>query len=205
MRDTLIYRYLTRDIRSFDINFDNKDTPDFWINSGREFSNCNQESLKTEFLKVKNSTKVIVEIGVSRITNIQSYEQTSTSILLNYKNPETLYLGIDIDDKSFLRGPNVHTLQARSENYTVILNKFKELGIYKIDFLFVDGWHSINQVIDELWYIDFMKSGGVIGYHDVNFHPGPSRIINVLRPDIFKTTKYCNEENDWGIGFAQLL
>lgn len=205
MRNTLIHRYLNKDIRTFNQEFDDRDLPDFWINSRREFSDCNQQSLKQEFLKVKDDTKVIVEIGVSRITSMQSYEQTSTSILLNSKNPDTLYLGIDIDDKSFLKGPNVHTLQARSENYEVILNKFKELGIHKIDFLFVDGWHSINQVIDELWYVDFMKSGGVVGYHDTNFHPGPSNIINALRPDIFKVTKYCVSQNDWGVGFAQIL
>jgi len=204
MRDTLIHRYLTKDIRTFNQSFDDRDTPDFWINSEREFSDCNQESLKKEFLKVKDQTKVIVEIGVSRLTSMQSYEQTSTSILLNYKNPETIYLGIDIDDKSFLKGPNVHTLQAKSEDYTTVLNKFKSLGIYNIDFLFVDGWHSINQVIDELWYVDFMKSGGVVGYHDVNFHPGPSRIINALRPTIFNTTKYCTQQNDWGVGFAKI-
>ena len=209
MRDALIHRYLTKDIRLSNPEDNDKD----WINTfpnpfelvgNKEFSMCNQAALTEEFLKVKDQTKVIVEIGVSRLTNIQSYEQTSTSIFLNYKNPETIYLGIDIDDKSFLKGPNVHTLQAKSEDYTTVLNKFKSLGIYNIDFLFVDGWHSINQVIDELWYVDFMESGGVVGYHDTNFHPGPRRIINALRPTIFNTTKCCTQQNDWGVGFAKI-
>lgn len=205
MRNTLVHRYLEEDIRTFEESFDNRDTPDFWINTEWEFSECNRQSLMDQFLRVKDKTKVIVEIGVSRITKIQSYEQTSTSILLNHKNPDTIYLGIDIEDKSFLKGENVYTLQQRSENYEGVLKKFIEIGIHKIDFLFIDGWHSINQVIDELWYVDFMKAGGIIGYHDTNFHPGPSKIIRAFRTDVFKVTKNCDRQNDWGIGFAELL
>jgi hypothetical protein len=211
LRIQYIQKYLTNDIRLDNSEDNDKD----WINTfpnpfelvgNKEFSMCNQASLIEEFTKVKDQTKVIVEIGVSRITYNQTYDQTSTSIFLRHKNLETVYLGIDIDNKSFLQGlgRNIFTLQSKSEYYEKVKAKLDVLKISQIDFLFVDGWHSINRVIDELWYVDFMKSGGVIGFHDTNYHPGPSRIIKNLNPDIFEVTQYCNQQDDWGIAFAKI-
>ena len=204
-------KYLTQDIRLGNPEDNDKD----WINTypnpfelvgNKEFSMCNQAALTEEFSKVKDQTKVIVEIGVSRVTYNQTYDQTSTSIFLRHKNPETIYLGIDIDDKTFLQGleRNVFTLQSKSEYYERVKAKLDSLKITQIDFLFVDGWHSINQVIDELWYIDFMKPGGVIGFHDTNYHPGPSQIIKNLNPNIFEVKQLCQQQDDWGIGFAKI-
>ena len=211
LRTQYIEKYLTQDIRIGHPEDNDKD----WINTypnpfevvgNKEFSTCNQAALTEEFIRVKDQTKVIVEIGVSRVTYNQTYDQTSTSIFLRHKRPDTIYLGIDVDDKTSLQGlgRNIFTLQSKSENYEVIKAKLDALKITQIDFLFVDGWHSINQVIDELWYVDFMKSGGVIGFHDTNYHPGPSRIIKNLNPDIFKVTQYCEQQDDWGIAFAKL-
>ena len=79
----------------------------------------------------------------------------------------------------------------------------KEIESESIDFLFIDGWYSINQVIDELWYLQFMKPGGVIGFHDVNYHPGPKAVLEALNPNLFKVTNYNTP--DWGVGFATIL
>jgi hypothetical protein len=211
MKNKLIKKYLTQDIRTGHPEDNDKD----WINiypnpfelvGNKEFSICNQAALTEEFTKVKDQIKVIVEIGVSRTTYHQTYDETSTSIFLRHKRPDTLYLGIDVDDKTPLQGlgRNIFTLQSKSENYEVIKAKLDSLKITQIDFLFVDGWHSINQVIDELWYVDFMKPGGVIGFHDTNYHPGPSQIIKNLNPEIFEVTQYCEQQDDWGIGFAKI-
>jgi hypothetical protein len=211
LRTQYTQKYLTQDIRVGYSEDNDKD----WINiypnpfelvGNKEFSMCNQAALTEEFSKVKDQTKVIVEIGVSRVTYNQTYDQTSTSIFLRHKNPETIYLGIDIDDKTFLQGleRNVFTLQSKSEYYERVKAKLDALRITQIDFLFVDGWHSINQVIDELWYVDFMKPGGVIGFHDTNYHPGPSRIIKNLNPNIFEVKQLCQQQDDWGIGFATI-
>ena len=56
-------------------------------------------SSKTEsFLKTE-----IERIREKRISNIQTYDQTSTSVFLKHKNTETIYLGIDVDDKTSLQ------------------------------------------------------------------------------------------------------
>jgi hypothetical protein len=204
-REDLIKKYLTQDVRTLDPMKDDDDLPvNFNSHSvSREFSFCNQYSLLTEFSKVKDKCKVIVEIGVARLST-NRMEDTSTTIFLNHKNEDTIYVGIDIDDKKFLEsyGPNIHTIKSKSENYSFILEKFKELNIEKIDFLFIDGWHSINQLIDELFYFDFLNKGSVVGFHDTNYHPGPSKVIRNLNPLMFETRLYCDSTDDWGIGFA---
>jgi hypothetical protein len=134
-------------------------------------------------------------------------DDTSTTVFINNKKDDTIYIGIDIDDKKFLEesGPNIHTIQSKSENYEYIAERFKEIGIEKIDFLFIDGWHSINQVIDESFYFDFLDKGSVVGFHDTNYHPGPHKVIRNLNPEIFETRLYCESPNDWGVGFAFVI
>jgi hypothetical protein len=207
-RGDLIKKYLIQDVRTLDPTKDDDDLPaNFNLHSvSREFSFCNQYSLLTEFSKVKDKCKVIVEIGVARLST-NRMEDTSTTIFLNHKNDDTIYVGIDIDDKKFLEsyGPNINTIKSKSENYSFVLEKFKELNIEKIDFLFIDGWHSINQLIDELFYFDFLNEGSVIGFHDTNYHPGPSKVIRNLNPSMFETRLYCESADDWGIGFAFVI
>lgn len=221
-REYYIKKYLTNDIR-LNTEDDEQDSPigfgdfsewpprkytscikdNYGLDILGEFSDCNQYSLLSEFMKVRDKAKVILEIGVARLST-NFYEHTSTTVLLNNKKEDTIYIGIDIDDKSFLEkeGKNIHTIQSSSENYSLIKEKLEKLGITQIDFLFIDGWHSINQVIDELFYVDLLSTGGIVGYHDTNFHPGPSKIIEALNPDVFQVRKHCTLPTDYGISFA---
>jgi hypothetical protein len=217
MRKQLINKFLVEDPRTFNDDMDNKDAPEIWsaiyynglisnqtgYQTYQEFSHCNQLKLLERFLSLNIKSGVIVEIGVSR----NNFENTSTYILTKYKTPETIYLGIDIDDKSFLdhKFPNTHTLISKSEYYQRVLEKFRELEITEIDFLFIDGWHSINQVIDELLWVEMVKPGGYIVYHDTNVHPGPSKIVDLFRPDMFSVEKCCESPLDWGISFVKKL
>jgi cephalosporin hydroxylase len=221
MRDELVKKYLNKEIRTFNPEIDDKDTPDFSAflgYQGKEFSNANKKALLNELHKVKIKTDTIVEIGVARLIhkghsmetgevtseNSIPFTDSSTSIFLRNKKDTTKYLGIDIEDKTHLESykPNVYTLKAQSEDYEIVVNKLNKVGIEQIDFLFIDGWHSTNQVIDELWYLQFMKPGGVIGFHDVNHHPGPKAVLEALNPDMFEIINYNTP--DWGIGFAKI-
>ena len=215
--DHYIQKYLKTDIR-LHTEEDDTDLPVLWIdaffepmvrekgiNLYREFSAGNQYALLHEFMQVRDEAKVIVEIGVARLsTNL--YEHTSTSVLLHHKKRDTLYLGIDAEDRSFIDDPdmNIHTVQCYSQDYSKVVSKMQELGIEKIDFLFVDGWHSINQVIAELFYVDLLRPGGIVGYHDINYHRGPHRMIHNLKPNLFDVRMHCLESTDWGVGFATL-
>lgn len=221
-RNELVQKYLTKEVRTFIKDIDDDDYPEdrsiFEIYKGKEFSSSNQRALLNELVKVENNINTIVEIGVARLIRKKfnretgwvdyetpiDFEESSTSIFLKNKKDHIKYLGIDVEDKTHLESykPNVYTLKSPSEDYEAVSKKLKEVGIEQIDFLFIDGWHSINQVIDELWYLQFMKPGGVIGFHDVNHHRGPKAVFEALNPDIFETINY--KTPDWGIAFAKI-
>ena len=99
-REDLIKKYLVKDIRTLDEDKDNSDFPENFdhLNAGREreFSYCNQYSLLTEFSKIKDKCKVIVEIGVARMST-NRMEDTSTTIFLNNKKSKYMrYLYIQV-------------------------------------------------------------------------------------------------------------
>jgi 23S rRNA U2552 (ribose-2'-O)-methylase RlmE/FtsJ len=168
-----------------------------------EFSDDNQEVVHA-YLKKQLSMKdriVIVEIGVHRNT----YNKTSTSVFLDNKRPQDIYIGIDIDDKSFLNDPsqNIYTIQSPSENTETILKFLKEKGVETIDIFMVDGWHSINQVYKEWEYTALLASKGVVLFHDTNAHPGPYFMLKSIDTSKYNVYKYLSDICDWGIGVAE--
>lgn len=167
-----------------------------------EFSEDNQAVVYKYLLEqmAKKERIVIMEIGVHRNT----YNKTSTSIFLDYKRPQDVYIGIDIDDKSFLNDPsrNIHTLKTPSEDIITVLTFLKEKGVDSIDIFMVDGWHSINQVYKEWEYTAFLASKGVVLFHDTNAHPGPYFILQSIDTNMYDVYKYLSDIYDWGIGAA---
>lgn len=165
---------------------------------------CNIENLKHQFNRVRNSCKCILEIGVD--CNGTPTEMTSTSTFLRYKRQDTFYFGVDLDDKSYLNNPdrNIYTLQHDSSDIDYIMNFIRSKGITEIDFLFIDGWHSINQVMKEWEYTNWISKSGIVGFHDTSIHPGPhafTKHLNRSKWEVLENT--CSDyKNDWGIGFA---
>ena len=92
--------------------------PAGWTDTSRlEFTLDNRDALIERFLKVRDNCRAILEIGVHRPSwNDPIGAFTSTSALLNNKLSETIYIGIDQDDKSFLNNieKNVYTIQNNS-------------------------------------------------------------------------------------------
>jgi len=64
------------------------------------------------------------------------------------------------------------------------------LDLDTIDFLFIDGWHSVNQRLADWRYVERLSPGGVVVMHDTNVHPGPvarpqravDALLGVVRP-----------------------
>lgn len=206
---------LIKDIR-FDNETDNERDYPFgeWIGSpqqqGPEFSPCNRGELARSFLSISEKCKVIVEIGVCKIHGVtaESWETddrvrlTSTYVLLNNKKDDTLYLGIDKECRAFLtnRNKNIHTIETDSSNYDKVVAKLKKLGVDTIDYLFIDGWHSVNQVYKDWEYTSLLSDTGIVGFHDTTSHPGPSLFTKNLNPDIWDVKTYCPGDN--GISFV---
>jgi predicted O-methyltransferase YrrM len=76
-------------------------------------------------------------------------------------------------------------------------------GVDKFDFIFIDGWHSVNQVLDDWKFTEFLADGGVVGFHDTNVHPGPMLFIDHLNTEKYNVEKCCTTWlTDYGISFV---
>lgn len=174
-------------------------------NQGQTMSVCNIENLKNQFDKIKNECKCILEIGVD--CNGTPTEMTATNTFLKNKKQDTFYFGVDLNDKSYLNNPdkNIYTLQHDSSDIEYVINFIKSKGITEIDFLFIDGWHSINQVIKEWEYSNWISQFGIIGFHDTSIHPGPHLFVKYLDKSKWEVLENaCSDySNDYGIGFAR--
>ena len=197
---------LTEDIRYND-HRDTIDLPEEFVPYAStagwvEFSSCNREALKQSFLSIKNTCKIILEIGVHR-----NQDDSSTSVFLQNKNDDAYYFGVDILDKSYLNDPGkrIYTIQSASQNYLNVMFTIQnitgiQLNEVVIDYLFIDGWHSINQVLLDWEYTRAVRDG-IVGFHDVNYHPGPKKFIEKLNADRFTIDKQC--PLDFGIAFIR--
>lgn len=167
------------------------------ISFPNEVSNENMRLM--ESITLTHQDHSIVEIGIARPSN---GAQSFTHAILSKKMDEVKYLGIDIDDKTFLNNSakNIFTIQANSFEQDKIRSYMKEIGIKKISLLMIDGWHSINAVINDFHYADMLSEKGVIVFHDINFHPGPMCILDCIDESLFSIEKYC--PNDWGMAVA---
>lgn len=198
---------LVKDIRTFteydDYDWDELAVCNHYNDRPRsiEVSDCNRYCLLKEFLKVRDDAKSILEIGIGR-----NSERSFSYVLIDNKKKDTTYIGLDIEDRTFLNNKenNVHTMICDSSNYYQNIFEFRKLGVKKFDFIFIDGWHSINQVLRDWEYTNLLSTGGIVGFHDTSCHPGPYNFIRSLNKDYWEVTENCCPD-DWGIGFARKI
>ena len=197
---------LSYDIRT-NSDWDNKDGDPRIPHTGwSEVTAANREVFKERFLRVKDYCSCILEIGISR-----NGADSFTNVLLDNKNKETVYIGIDIDDKNYLNNVenNVYTIRNSSsnveENMKLINEIFDKCNVQRrqFDFIFIDGWHSINQCLIDWEYTSILGENGIVGLHDTAYHPGPKAFMNALNFDKWIVEQNVIEtKDDWGIGFA---
>ena len=144
-------------------------------------------------------TDAIMEIGVSRNGN-----GSFTNAILKNKPDNIPYLGVDVQNKSYLQDPkkNIYTIQAKSEEQLKIRKHMQYLNINKLSILFIDGWHSLNSVINDWRYTDLLSHYSVVFLHDTNGHPGPTIILESIDKDIFNIKKYFENDDDYGLSIA---
>lgn len=162
----------------------------------REFSPANQEVLRQALMGLREP-RCIVEIGVQR----NPLPESSTGILLQYKPESCVYLGVDIEDKSHLDDARarIFTLQMNSADRARVFGLMDQLGVEHIDFLFIDGWHSVNQCLADWRYVERLAPDGVVVMHDTNVHPGPVAVFEAIDERMFDKAKHCADGLDWGI------
>lgn len=173
------------------------------------FSIDDQEIIKLYMnnrMNLKNKIN-IVEIGVDSANYSDSdpnFQTTSTSIFHSLKRPNDIYLGVDIEDKSFLNNKekNIYTIATPAEKTDVVNSYMDTIGLDKIDILFIDGFHSINQVYKEWEYTERLADKGVVIMHDTNAHPGPYFLLKSIDTDLYDVYKYFSDIVDFGVGVA---
>lgn len=178
----------------------NARTNQWWNNVPAEVSLMDLLRLYDFFKKSVPENGLIVEIGVWRDPNSQ---YTSTKLFLDNRPKDTEYLGIDIEPRPHVLQygkEKTYMLQTDSANTKTIKDSIQNIIKKQIDFLFIDGLHTIDQVGKELALIDLVKKGGVIGFHDIACHCGPSAWIDTFDPALFEIYKFYRDD-DWGVGF----
>lgn len=160
------------------------------------FSDCCKSVIKSNMEELGSSLKCIVEIGVDRDAN----SATMTKHLLAHKMDNVIYLGVDIDDKSYLNDPdkNIYTICTDSSNHQLVIDKLAELRVQSIDLLFIDGNHSIDGVVNDWQYVEQLSSYGIVLMHDIRGHPGPYCVFDAIDPALFEKEKFCMDD-DYGI------
>lgn len=150
-------------------------------------------------------THAIVEIGVGGIH--RPLEGSFTELLLAKKPDEIPYLGIDCEDKTYLRNEakKVFTVTAFSNEQQKIRECMKSIGIEEISILFIDGFHSVNAVINDWQYTDMLADGGIVIFHDTNYHPGPKVFIHAIDEQLYRIERCCQEVDDYGVAIAYKL
>lgn len=163
----------------------------------KETSPENLAALKTKFLSKTGSCNAILEIGVNR-----NAEESFTQVFIKNKREDAVYVGIDIDDKSYLddASRNIYTLRSSSSDINANMDIIRKLGVEQFDFIFIDGWHSVGQVLRDWEYTRWLSPTGVVGFHDVTAHPGPFNFVRALNRDKWNVEILC--PFDFGIGFV---
>lgn len=199
--DKVVKTHLIKDIRFFNAS-DDSDAPFYYPPSiEKEFSSLNKISLTENFLSIKDKCKAILEIGVHR-----NGTDSSTNVFLDNKNDDTFYFGVDLEDKSYLANEvkNVFTIMNDSSNLEEIMDFVRSKNVDSFDFIFIDGLHSINQVLKDWRFTDFLSSHGIVGLHDTNSHPGPFLFAKNVNLEKWFIDKRCtNITTDWGISFLR--
>ena len=69
------------------------------------------------------------------------------------------------------------------------------------DIIFIDGLHSIHQVLKDWEYTNLLSDTGIVGLHDTSHHIGPFLFIRNLDKNKWDVIENACPQ-DYGIGFA---
>lgn len=175
---------------------DNQDTPAWGWPTGPEISDCNLDVVATALNKLGNKCQTILEIGVHR-----NQSRSITNILMDQRPQGSKYIGIDVDDKSYLNNEaqGIYTVKSNSHDQRRIRESLRQYNISTIDLLMIDGWHSVNTCINDWCYTDLLSDHGCVILHDTNAHPGSIALFHSVDEKLFAKTRYCTNMDDMGI------
>lgn len=157
-------------------------------------SQCNLDTVRQIVVDLGTNLRSCMEIGVNRDIISMS------TIIMDEKPADCFYLGIDLDDKSYLNDPsrNIWTMQANSHDQHAVRRFLDRHNVKQLDLLFIDGWHSVNTTVNDWRYADLIRPGGVVILHDTNTHPGCVAVFEAVDENMFTKNRLCTT-GDFGI------
>ena len=163
--------------------------------------------------RYSKNRRFLVEIGV--------FEGSSACILKKHMHPEGVLWLIDpfiqdsmnsaIQARKWITKLNLYFTTPFSKKVIFIEKKSQDVPFcFPIDFLFIDGDHSIKGTFED-WekYSPFLKSGGIVALHDssdfsyhcefAKGHPGPKKLKEYLEsnPDAKKQYEFNKKMIDF--------
>ena len=158
---------------------------------------------------VSACTKTVLEIGINVY---QKPLLSTTRAVLEKKEDDCIYLGIDVNNKSTINSPdkNIHTMMIDSSSRRIIRTKMLELGMKTIDLLIIDGDHSINLMVNDWCFSEFLSPFGVVIIHDTNVHIGPRSVFDAIDEmsfdkELIGSEMVSGKFPDYGMGMARRL
>ena len=173
-----------------------QDTPNWGWPTGPEVSDCNLRVVENVLDRMGQRCRVIMEIGVHR-----NEGRSMTNILMDRRPQGSIYVGVDLDDKSYLNDPSsgVYTIRSNSHDQRAIRSRLESIGVNQIDILMIDGWHSVNTCVNDWCYVDLLSDHGAVILHDTNAHPGCVALYHAVDEAIFEKDRQCTDLSDMGI------
>lgn len=141
---------------------------------------------------VPQGPAVIVEIGICQYKEWES----SSKILISRMHRDSRYVGMDIDDRSYLKArfpdKNVEVIRVDTGRQAV--------GMEPIDLLYIDGDHTPQGVSADWTYARYVKPGGLVVLHDTNWHAGPRLLYEAVDETLFeKQLHFDGMKDDFGM------
>ena len=167
---------------------------DYWI-SELEVTDDNLEVVRRVVLELGTNLAAALEIGVNR-----NGDRSMSRIIMDQRPRFSYYMGIDIEDKSYLNdaAANTWTMQISSAERGAIADRLRELGIGDLDLIMIDGWHSVNMCVNDWQFTQRLSDHGVVILHDTNTHPGCVALYEAVDESLWIKERFCLE-NDFGI------
>ncbi len=143
----------------------------------------------------------VIEIGVASGGSCATWHELNTGLVI----------GVDKQDKSFLRQrlPRFRAVTGRSND--VVDEVHKLLGHELADFLFIDGDHSHAGVTTDFRnYRDLVRNGGLVAFHDINAADGFFEVweeggVPRFWRDLHEEKRVISVGADWGgIGVVRI-
>lgn len=172
---------------------------------------CIEEISKASDIVSKLNPQFIMEIGVERGGSLQ--------VWANCINPPGFIIGLDCQDivdwNKFSTKNFLNFIQADSTDKEIVKEVYDYVedinhdnNLEGLDFLFIDGDHSYGGVMEDFKnYSSLVRSGGIIGFHDINMTLDGSDNVTKFWREVkqsFKHEELVGSHGPIGIGLLYI-